>query len=588
MATKNRTKEIWLIPKRVSVHQAVCLIEGILNRSYDGTTWNPNKQNDLGVNLKRRGATKDGSNISSQAIRTLAALPQYLGFLYIDTNKTPSTINITKAGHQFYNMHKNELKTVTNLVAGKDDIITTSKAVLQQMEKLQITNPIINKDCENIFVFPFRFMLKVLLEVDYLDQEEIAYFLFKVRNEDELNLIVHEIKNFRKLSISQRTSIIEAFKKTHIGNITLVQAASSGYYIALCEATGIIDRVKVCPENREASIPALRINEKSLGYVKSELAEKFANVKVYDFKDNLNLWIDYIGEPKRLTPPIDVSLHNQSDDDYLIQIHQGNKYITDCIINAHGAVEKPMFADEEYIIKVIDLTDGEYANDVSIKPTFSLRNFDVVTSKGLKFKKEESLQDIIGEIEEHCASQNFNNKTLNYLKALRKVTGIDRTQDMQLRGAYLEYYFYKLLSLLKRGHLIDDVVWNGKLDARYNLPKSAPGGKTGTPDIVFAIDGTHFILELTTIKAKALQFSAEGASVPDHVKIYNENNKNECIGIFSAPIIHPRTAASVKSTSNNNGVETKCIEVKELLKILQQKDKESIKNSIKNYSEEIA
>ena len=42
------------------------------------------------------------------------------------------------------------------------------------MEKLQITNPIINKDCENIYVFPFRFMLKILLRLKYLDKEEIA------------------------------------------------------------------------------------------------------------------------------------------------------------------------------------------------------------------------------------------------------------------------------------------------------------------------------------------------------------------------------------------------------------------------------
>ena len=30
MAQKNRTKEIWLIPKRVNLHQTICLIDGII------------------------------------------------------------------------------------------------------------------------------------------------------------------------------------------------------------------------------------------------------------------------------------------------------------------------------------------------------------------------------------------------------------------------------------------------------------------------------------------------------------------------------------------------------------------------------
>ena len=53
MAQKNRSKEIWLVPKRVSLHQTICLIDGIIERKYDGTVWNPQKQNNLGVNLKK-------------------------------------------------------------------------------------------------------------------------------------------------------------------------------------------------------------------------------------------------------------------------------------------------------------------------------------------------------------------------------------------------------------------------------------------------------------------------------------------------------------------------------------------------------
>ena len=47
-----------------------------------------------------------------------------------------------------------------------------------------------------------------------------------------------------------------------------------------------------------------------------------------------------------------------------------------------------------------------------------------------------------------------------------------------------------------------------KRQGKYGLPTQAPGGKTGTPDIVFAVDDLHIVIELTTIKAKSLQFSA--------------------------------------------------------------------------------
>ena len=45
MAQKDRTKEIWLIPKRSNLHQTICLIDGLIERKYDGTSWNAQKQN---------------------------------------------------------------------------------------------------------------------------------------------------------------------------------------------------------------------------------------------------------------------------------------------------------------------------------------------------------------------------------------------------------------------------------------------------------------------------------------------------------------------------------------------------------------
>ena len=577
MAQQNRTKEIWLIPKRVNLHQTICLIDGIIERNYDGTSWNAQKQNNLGVNLKKWGATKDGKNVAPQSIRTLvASIPQYLGFVYINTESTPNTICLTEAGMALWHKHKEELVKVQNLVEGKDLLITRSDAVLKQMEKLQITNPIINKDCENIYVFPFRFMLKVLLKVGYLDQEEIAYFLFKVRNEDEVDLTVQEILNFRRLSKENRKNLIDAFKLTHIGNITLVKASSAGYFMSLCQITGIIDKLRVTPNNREQAIAGLKINATYTEYVEEMLSSKYQNVKAYDFGDNLQLWIDYIGNPERDYPPIDVSIVNKVSNKFLVQVYKDGCCKYDDLINEDGVLQFPMFVNEQYNVKIIDAMTGDELETIDICPTFEQREYLIEGKKKSVERKAETLSDIANEIIEHCESSNFAGKTLNYLNTLSKTTGVDKLNDKSLRGAYFEYYVYKMLSILKDNKVIDDVVWNGKI-GKYGLPTQAPGGKTGTPDIVFIIDDKHVVVELTTIKPKSTQFSAEGSSVPDHIRLYQQSTGKDVVGVFCAPLIHERNTAAMESTIAPYGIKLHCITDKELVDILMSNCRESIK-----------
>lgn len=577
MAQKNRSKEIWLIPKRVNLHQTICLIDGIIQRNYDGTSWSPQKQDNLGVNLKKWGATKDGKNISPQAIRTLvASIPQYLGFLYINTDSTPNTICLTEAGMALWNKHKDELVKVPNLVQGKDLLITESKVVLKQMEKLQITNPVINKDCENIFVFPFRFMLKVLMKVGYLDKEEIAYFLFKVRNEDEVDVIVREVENFRKLPTEDRDALIKAFKSTHIGNITLVKASSAGYFISLCRITGIMDKLKVNPNNRNGEIAALKIKDTYLEYVEDMLNSKYQDTQVYDFEDNLQLWIDYIGNPTRDYPPIDVLIVNKVNCSFLIQVFKEGVCRYDDLIEIDGVLQFPMFVYEEYEIKVIDVTTGNELETINICPTFKQREFEIKGKLSNTKITTETLEEVAKELIEHCKAKNFTGKTLNYLNTLSKITGIDRTNDKSLRGAYFEYYVYKMLNILKNENVIDDVIWNGKI-GKYGLPVQAPGGKTGTPDLAFTIDNMCIVVELTTIKSKSLQFKAEGSSVPDHIRLYKQHLGKDVAGLFCAPVIHERNAAVMQSAIAPYGIKLHCITDKELVELLLSKDKAAIK-----------
>lgn len=579
MAHKDRTKEVWLIPKRVNLHQTICLIDGIIERNYNGTSWNPQKQNNLGVNLKNWGATKTGKNISQQAIRTLvASIPQYLGFVYINTDATPNTICLTEAGMALWNNHKRELVKISKLSDGEDDLINESPCVLRQLEKLQITNPIIQKDCENIHVFPFRFMLKVLLKVGYLDKEEIAYHLFKVRNEDEVGLVVNEINNFRKLNSADREKLIEVFKNTHIGNITLVQAASSGYYMSLCLISGIIEKYNVKPENRDTKIAALKIKDEYVTYADEILNKKYNKAEVYDFADNLPLWIEYIGNPERDYPPINVCIHNSSSKGFLIQIFKGDDYKFDDLIDGYGIIGYPMFVGEEYSVVVIEVDSGVELNRMDIVPSFENRDFELCVDDSYEVG-EDTYEDIKSMIMDHCESRTFNSRTLNYLNTIKRLMGVDRTEDKHLRGAYLEYYFYRLLSKLREEGVIDDVNWYGRL-GKYGLPSAAPGGRTGTPDITFLIDNTHFVLELTTIKAKAQQFQAEGSSVPDHIRLHKELIKDEVVGIFCAPIIHERNTNAMVSTIAAYGIKLRCMTDKELIEILDKHDRLQIKKEL--------
>ncbi|MBQ9965650.1 MAG: AlwI family type II restriction endonuclease [Clostridia bacterium] len=577
MAQQNRSKEIWLIPKRVNLHQTICLIDGIIERKYNDTTWNPQKQNNLGVNLKKWGATRDGRNISPQAIRTLvASIPQYLGFTYINTAKTPNTICLTRAGLKLWEQHKDELVKIPNLIEGNDLLITESDIVLHQMEKLQITNPIINKDCENIYVFPFRFMLKVLLKVNYLDKEEIAYFLFKVRGEDEVDLISQEILNFRKLPPQDRKDIINTFKSTHIGNITLVQAPSSAYFISLCQITGIIDKINITPDNCSTAIAALKIKDSYKGYVQEILNKKYKDIHTYNFDNNLQLWIDYIGTPERNYPPFDVSITNETDSEFLVQILQDGHYKYDDLIKKNDTISFPMFFNEHYRVKIIDIMTGEELDDYDICPTFDQREFVINAKSSNNSSKNETLEDIGQEIIEHCESRNFAGKTLNYLTTLSKRTGRDYVNEINLRGAYLEYFVYKMLTVLKDNNIIDDVVWNGHI-GKYGIPVSAPGGRIGTPDIVFSIDDLHVVVELTTIKSKAQQFSAEGSSVPDHIRLYKEESGKDVVGVFCAPMIYERNTAAMQSTIASYDIELFCLTNSEFVSILTSNDRAKIK-----------
>ncbi len=571
MAQKNRSKEIWLIPKRGSLHQTICLLDGITERKYDGTSWNSSKQNNLGVNLKNWGATKSGKNISSQSIRTLtASVPQYLGFVYINTNTRPSTICITKAGRKLLGRHKKELVKVKNLAEGSGHLIEQSDIVLTQMEKLQITNPILLKDCEGILVFPFRMTVRLLLELGYLDREELAYFVFQIKRETEFDLTLRRIREFRQLSRPERKSLISSYKDTHLGNITLVQASSASYYEGLCQMTGIVERILCRPKNSEKGIPAIRIKENAVEYAKRAVNETYAQAKAYDFGGNLELWIDYMGDPERLFPPVDIAVENKSDVSLLVQIYKDGTAVGLDLLEPGANLLCPVFLNEEYQIGLVDSKTGEQISLQKFTPTRENRIFTAEGKMEMAAVKKTPRQ-LADMILEHSACTSFAGEAQNYLKILERLTGVNKMGDKALRGAYYEYLFYQLLTALKEKGYVDSVLWNGRL-GKLGLPVQAPGGSLGTADMVFTISGTHYVLELTTIKSKSGQEKAEMASVPDHIRLYRDITGEKTVGVFCAPVIHKRNTAVMRAVLSSHDIRLVALADGELLEKLMKRE----------------
>lgn len=579
MAHKNRSKELWLIPKRVNLHQSIVFVEAILDRNYDGQSWNESKQNNLGVNLKNKGATKTGRNISSQAIRTLlASLPQYLGFAFIDNSGSSNLIRVTKAGNDLVNLHKASIVNVGKLGLHPALEISTSDVATNQLLKLQLTNPIVLKDCENILVFPFRFFLRILLEIEYIDIEEIAYFLLQTKDESDLSLKVAEIKNFRNLPEKDRKNLIETYKNTHFGNITLVQAPSARYFISLCEISGLVEHFSALPRNLTKELIALKLKDDQKEYIKNTLLPKYDGVVPYNFGEDLLLWIEYFGDPDILSTPYDADIENKSGADVFCVVKCGGRTIFADVLNKDGVVTIPAFIGKTYNIELYSLLSGTELGYYVFAPT-SPGDFYQIKSVKETTPPEPSFLDLISLTNEHINTGRFPRNFSLKLGVIKAMTGEDYNNTM-MRGAYLEYNFFRILQILKNEGVIDDVLWNGSI-GKYHLPRPAPGGKTGIPDLIFEIDGELFVLEVTTIKAKDAQFKAEGASVPDHIRLFAESTSKKVYGVYSAPIMHVRVNNAMQSTLAGYGLTIKCLTINNLLTLLCTKDRKKISNGLK-------
>ncbi len=567
-----RDKEFWLIPKRANLHQSVVLLTGVVELGYVGKAWNGSKQDRLGSYLGRRGATKDGRTITPQSLRTLlASIPQYFGFTFINPDTTPSTLIVTNAGFKLINEFKVFLEGYhySSLKDAERDggTIDYSETYLNQFLKLQITNPVILKDCRNILVFPLLFVLRILKKTRYLTYEELAYFIFNKNglSEADVLLTVQEIAVFRGLAHSKQDDLISLFKKTDLGNISLVKAPTTSYFQKLCSYTGLIDGVskQFLTNSGVITKKTIQLNENREGLIDSIL--KKHNYKPYDFKDNLALWCDYIGDPNVASTPKDIDAINNTQDDQLVIVSKDGNVVSGNLVKPNLSISFPVIENRKYKVDIYSKEDGSILKTYFYEFSDNIKSINIQDISSNNNSAPDQVQ-VEREILEHIESKSFSKEYLKYLLVLEGLEGKSYSTHKNLRGGRLEFLFYQYFSYLKGNEVIDDVVWYGKI-GQYGLPTSSPGGVNGSPDIILSIGDALIVVELTTIKSKSLQWSAEGASVPDHIRLIEESNpEKEIFALYLAPVIHEERVTQ-GMLSRLEGYESKlhCLKIEDFL-----------------------
>ncbi len=565
----SKDREYWYVPKRSDLHQAIIFVHGIYEK-FNGKSWNASTQDRIGSYLAKNGATNDGRNISPQSVRTLlAGIPQFLGFVKKVDNTTPSKIEVTDVGKRLIeetSKHKNAC-TFNNLREGhrQGETINYSEFFELQFYKLQLTNPNIISYCSNLSVFPVYCLLKSLEKLNYLDKEELAIYIFRLKDHSEIDFKINEIENFRKLSKSERQALVNNFKKSDIGNKSLVQAPLTSYFFSLCKYLNCfyIDEDKIF------------LNK---NYVPGAYRSFYKNIKPFDYGKEIDLWDDFFTNHEVKSSPIKYEIKNDYSGDVFIIFKRNKRVIYEKILsNREENNENIMFLE---IIKDLD-------NELEV---ICCETSKVILKKSLIDEKTEISSELDSSdyggseidykklIEEHCSSNNYDSHLKRKVKLLNKITGKDLTNDKNLRGGRLEELFYRLIQNdFLKGFLEEEPIWNGNYDDS-GLPRPAPGGSIGFGDMVLFIDDLQIIFELTTIKSKSGQEKSEAFSVPHHIQNHAKEHPNKrTIGVYLAPKIHERITEGMKSNSILGDSKLYCFDIERFLD-LYDKNKADLKS----------
>ena len=561
------TSDVWLIPKRSSIIQIIGLVEILVNEGFEGKVWNQSKQEAVATLMRKRKLTKS-RNFSAQSVRTLFANgPKYLGFVYTDADINSVNIQrkiiVTKAG---------ELLAKENLLAGgnyanldqweKFHKLPTSEAISRQLFKLIMNNPITsNGGTSNLY--PYRNTLKLCLELDYLDKEEIGFLLFAMKSDLEFDITKELISEFRRLNPTKRKSLIDAYKETEAGQVTLVKAPTSNYFMSFCKISGAFSVVDN-GISKGFVLPSLEIRSAQAAQT---LIDSFAKAQPFDFSNDKSLWIEYFGDTNKLLPPknIEIEFNFDKSGEFLVKLER-NRNLSKVVIKDgdHFKENIPAFDGDEIDFEIYNDSSGSFKKDKfnveKEKSSYPRGEFVVEKSSLLVF--ERNSRQVINCLNQ-IATKGWDDPFLEKLEIYKALTGND-VKNNRTKGGRLEQLTSHLFENMMEDGLIDGFKWYGKIDEN-GIPSPAPGGKEGNPDLVFEFDGYAAVIELTTIKGTAAQWaSSEAASVPDHIAKYRHNNdKAKIIGFFVAPSINDRIIRNFKAHASIDQTPIVCLPIDE-------------------------
>jgi len=537
---RQRSVEIWHVPKRGSIHQILGALNVLKHFGIDGQTWPGTWRKKFDQKFAVWGFTTSGTSLSRNASETLEALLKYLGLVAIDDERR---IRITQVGQELIKEFpiKEPAKRKRHLSETEKEIGDVFSIVLRkQMMKLILANPSISIYCKNVKVAPFRETLMLLMDpsVGYLTPEELAMFLFHMKDKAERSTIRKEILQFRSMDPKNKERMIEQYLETAEGNLTLKQAPTVVYWRELCRNTGLFEEKGVLLKLKNG--------------VQNEVKELLSSYEdeLYDFGNDLGLWHQYY-TTLRTSQPIgvefEITVENLSE--CLCAILKDNFMIKGAIVEAKTRLHVPAFPNEELRVEITDLETGNVIKSLTKRFTKGDQLLEVKAraEKGAKTDRDATRN----KIEELISSKDVDPQYRRLLEIVGTHTGQDLLEKKNiawLRGGRLECLFSKLLREIELGGIIAALNWNGHVN-EYGISYPAPGLKQGLADIFFKCGNTYYLLELTTIKAPAAQWQAEGSSVPYHIRNFvDKTNVSKVVGVFCAPLIHSRVDDALKNT----------------------------------------
>lgn len=502
-------KKAWHFPKRANLTEFKDTLKVLSRDEFRDRAWNRSKEERLASLLDQEDITEDiYGRISPSSVRTLNAAIKYFGFL----KKEDNYLKITGAGRK---------------LRDSEDINSVFE---NQFLKLQLTNPNVNQYCMDSSVFPFRLIVRCLLDLDYVSFNELGYFLVRYRGEkderteDELK---QEIRDFRSKDEEEKQEIIEDYRETRIGKWALEKAPMTNYIMNFCDRTTICERSKSDGEKRLTLV-------KSKEEVKETLEEYECEPYNFESREVYNL---YLGTPELKKTPVDKEIQVLTEDgevpaESAIKMEREFGDVTK-IIDEEGKTTISLFPERNYEYSVFDRD----ANKVS-EGEFDPSDSRITVSDGRR-KKDHDLEGLLELVEELTSGSDYDPELDTKLSLLRKIDNYRVGSKKQVRGGRLEQLFYLVFDRLREEGLVDEVTWNGKVD-EHGVPKPAPGSGgfdgMGIPDLRVRIGDHEFVLEVTHISAERSQWKKEGASVPDHViGVTRQKEDLEVIGQFIAP-----------------------------------------------------